>query len=173
MSGQPANGSGQTIAIIDAYNDPNIASELAVFDSTYNLPAPPSLTVVGETGTVLPRTDANWAEEESLDVEWAHAYRAGANIVLVETNSFNVPDLVAGIKTAAAQPGVSVVSMSWGGSEIPYCGLLRPPVHGRRDHLRGRQRRQWPFRRSPVARFVELRRRGRRDDPPGRHRRYL
>jgi hypothetical protein len=121
LNGQAANGSGQTIAIVDAYNDPNIAAELATFDSTNNLPAPPNLTVVGETGTqVLPRTDVGWAQEEALDIEWAHAIAPGAGIVLVETNSFNIPDLMAGVKTAAAQPGVSVVSMSWGGSEFPY-----------------------------------------------------
>ena len=123
--GQAANGSGQTIAIVDAYNDPNIAAELAMFDSTNNLPAPPSLTVVGETGTqALPRTDVSWAQEEALDVEWAHAIAPGASIVLVETNSFNIPDLMAGVKTAVAQPGVSVVSMSWGGSEISYVTSL-------------------------------------------------
>jgi len=121
LGGQAANGSGQTIAIVDAYNDPNIAAELAMFDSTNNLPAPPSLTVVGEMGTqALPRTDVGWAQEEALDVEWAHAIAPGASIVLVETSSFSIPDLMAGVKTAAAQPGVSVVSMSWGGSESPY-----------------------------------------------------
>ena len=96
----------------------------------------------------------SWAQEEALDVEWAHAIAPGASIVLVETNSFSIPDLMAGVKTAAAQPGVSVVSMSWGGSESPVCDLLRPPIHDRRNHLRGRQRRRRPLRRSPVARFV-------------------
>src|SRR5207249_4275506 len=103
-------------------NDPNIATELSVFDATYNLPAPPSLTVLGQTGTSssLPRTDAGWAGEEALDVEWAHALAPGAGIVLVESNSSSIPDLIAGVKTAAAQPGVSVVSMSWGGSEFHF-----------------------------------------------------
>ncbi len=120
FGGKPADGSGQTIAIVDAYNDPNIAAELAFFDTSNNLPAPPSLTVVGQSGTsALPRTDAGWAQEEALDVEWAHAIAPGASIVLVETNSFSMPDLMAGVKTAAALPGVSVVSMSWGGSELP------------------------------------------------------
>ena len=72
-----ANGLGQKIAIVDAYNDPKIKTELAVFDSAFNLPRPPSLTVVGQTGTsALPSNDAGWALEEALDVEWAQ--RAGA-----------------------------------------------------------------------------------------------
>ena len=54
----PANGSGQTIAIIDAYNDPNITSDLAVFDQAYGIAAPPSLKIVNENGgTTLPGTD--------------------------------------------------------------------------------------------------------------------
>jgi subtilase family serine protease len=116
---QAADGTGQTIAIVDAYNDPNIAGELATFDSTYNLPAPPRLSVVGQGGTTaLPRSDAGWAAEEALDVEWAHAIAPGAAIVLVETNSPNMPDLMAGVKTAVSLAGVSVVSMSWGGPEF-------------------------------------------------------
>src|SRR4051794_37144470 len=51
FGGRAADGSGQTIAIVDAYNDPNIAIELAAFDLEFNLPAPPSLTVVGQTGS--------------------------------------------------------------------------------------------------------------------------
>ncbi len=119
FGGSAATGAGQTIAIVDAFNDPNIAAELAMFDSTYSLPAPPSLTIVGENGMQsLPRTNAGWAQEEALDVEWAHAIAPGASLVLVETNSGSIPDLMAGVKTAASMPGVSVVSMSWGGSEF-------------------------------------------------------
>jgi hypothetical protein len=52
--------------------------------------------------------------EEALDVEWIHAIAPGAQIVLVEANSQSLSDLMAGVATAAKQPGVSVVSMSWG-----------------------------------------------------------
>jgi subtilase family serine protease len=121
FNAQAADGTGQTIAIVDAYNDPNIAAELSTFDSTYNLPAPPSLIVVGQTGTsALPRTDAGWAGEEAMDVEWAHAIAPGASLILVETDSSEMPDLTAGVKTAASLAGVSVVSMSWGGPEFHY-----------------------------------------------------
>ena len=110
-------GNGETIAIVDAYNDPNIAADLAKFDSQYNLPAA-NLTVENESGqtTRLPQTDAGWSLEISLDVEWAHAAAPGAKIVLVEANSASTSDLMAAVQTAAKQ--ANVVSMSWGGSEF-------------------------------------------------------
>ena len=107
------DGSGQTIAIIDAYDQPNIASDLATFDRTYGLPAPPSFTKVDQNGgTNYPPADQGWGLEISLDVEWAHAMAPGASILLVEAT-----DLLAGVNYARNLPGVSVVSMSWGGSE--------------------------------------------------------
>jgi subtilase family serine protease len=112
------DGSGQTIAIVDAYNQPNIASDLATFDSMYGIAAPPSFKVVNENGgSSLPTSDSTWGLEESLDVEWAHAMAPGANILLVEASSSGYGDQMAAVNYARNQPGVSVVSMSWGGSE--------------------------------------------------------
>ena len=113
------DGSGQTIAIVDAYSQPNIASDLQAFDSTYGLPAPPNFTVVNQTGgNTLPAANTSWGLEESLDVEWAHAMAPGANIVLVEANSASYSDLMTAVNYARNQPGVSVVSMSWGSGEL-------------------------------------------------------
>jgi hypothetical protein len=119
-SGIKATGAGQTIAIVDAYNDPNIANDLNVFDQQFGLSAPPSFKVVSQTGSTsaLPATDAGWATEISLDVEWAHAMAPGANILLVEANSSSLTDLLAAVHYAGSAQGVSVVSMSWGGSEF-------------------------------------------------------
>ncbi len=112
------DGTGQTIAIIDAYNQPNITADLQTFDSMYGLAAPPSFKVVNQTGgTTLPTTDQGWGLEETLDVEWAHAMAPQANIVLVEANSNSYSDLFTAVQYATSQPGVSVVSMSWGGGE--------------------------------------------------------
>jgi subtilase family serine protease len=112
------NGSGQTIAIIDAYDQPNIASNLATFDATYGIAAPPSFTKVNEFGGVTPpAASASWGLEISLDVEWAHAIAPGANILLVEANSSSWSDLLTAVNFARNVPGVSVVSMSFGGSE--------------------------------------------------------
>ena len=113
-----ADGRGQTIAIIDAFNHPNIASDVNVFSQQFGLPAA-TLTVVNQTGgSRLPRTDAGWAGEIALDVEWAHAIAPAAGILLVEADSPETADLMAAVDTARHAPGVSAVSMSWGGSEF-------------------------------------------------------
>lgn len=113
------DGSGQTIAIVDAYNQPNIGGDLQAFDSAYGLPAPPNFVVLNQSGgTTLPANNTSWGVEESLDVEWAHAIAPGANILLVEASSDNYSDLVAAANYARTQPGVSVVSISWGSTEF-------------------------------------------------------
>ncbi len=113
----PNGGAGQTIGIVDAYNDPNVQSDLAVFDSTFGLPAA-SLTVDNESGTTtrLPSTDPGWSQEIAMDVEWAHAAAPMAKLVLVEANSENTPDLMAAVRVAASR--ANIVSMSWGGGEF-------------------------------------------------------
>ncbi|MDR3632309.1 MAG: S53 family peptidase [Isosphaeraceae bacterium] len=109
-------GSGETIAIVDAYNDPNIAKDLAAFSTQFGLPAA-NLSVVNENGgSSLPAANAGWAEEIALDVEWAHAAAPGAKIVLVEASSASLSDLITAVKTASKS--ANVVSMSWGGSEF-------------------------------------------------------
>jgi hypothetical protein len=116
-----ADGTGQTIAIIAADNQPNITTDLATFDSKYGLTAPPSLRVVNQTGgTTLPTTYSSGAAiETSLDVEWSHAMAPGANIVVIECNSTQFSDLIAGgVTTANSITGVSVVSISYGSPEF-------------------------------------------------------
>ncbi len=128
------DGSGQTIAIVNAYNNPAICQSLDTFDTQFGLttlgpslyqqygPASSFLTVMNQNGqtTSLPLTDPsgvgteNWELEAALDVEWTHAIAPGAQIVLVEANSQSLSDLMASVATAASQPGVSVVTMSWG-----------------------------------------------------------
>ena len=114
-----ADGRGQTIAIVDAYNDPNIVSDLNVFDNQFGVSSPPSLHVTNQSGgATLPSTDAGWSGEIALDVEWVHAIAPDANILLVEANSSTLQDLMAAVNYARHASGVSVVSMSWGGSEF-------------------------------------------------------
>ena len=96
FNGTAGTGSGETIAIVDAYNDPDIQSNLNTFDSEFSLPAT-TVKVVNETGgTSLPGTDptGGWELEESLDVEWAHAMAPGASILLVEASSASHSDLL-------------------------------------------------------------------------------
>jgi subtilase family serine protease len=113
------DGSGQTIAIVDAYDDPNIQSDLHAFDQQFNINEPASFFTKTSPSGVLPAADPNWAVEIALDVEWAHAIASGAKILLVEAASDSLTDLLNAVKFAAAQPGVDVVSMSWGANEFP------------------------------------------------------
>ena len=116
--GRLERSSGETIAIVDAYDDPDIQSDLNTFDTQFGLPAI-TIKQVNETGgTSLPAADSTggWELEESLDVEWAHAMAPGANILLVEASSSSTTDLLAGVSYAAAH--ANVVSMSWGTSEF-------------------------------------------------------
>ena len=124
FDGIAGDGSGQTIAIVDALDDPNAASDLHQFDSYYGLPDPPSFEVLDEYGgNNLPTNDGpgpiSWEVEESLDVQWAHVTAPAASIVLIEANSASLDDLLQGVQTAAALPNVVAVSMSWGGQEGP------------------------------------------------------
>jgi len=109
------DGTGQTIAIVDAYDSPTIAADLAAFDARYNLPAAKLIKATPGGGT--PASDSGWALEIALDVEWAHVTAPGATILLVEANSASDTDLLAGVDYAVAR-GAKQVSMSWGGGEF-------------------------------------------------------
>ena len=112
--GVKADGTGQTIAIISAYDAPNVAADAATFSSRLGLPALPSFRKVSQTGgTHYPRFDSTWAVQSTYDVELAHALAPGANILLVEADSAEPKDLFAAVDFARSQPDVSVVSMSW------------------------------------------------------------
>ncbi|MFF7752516.1 putative Ig domain-containing protein [Streptomyces sp. NPDC007971] len=115
-------GSGMTVAIVDAYNDPNAESDLATYRSTYGLSACTKangcfkqLSQTGST-TSLPTNDSGWAGEEALDIDMVSAVCPNCSIDLVEANSANDTDL--GIaENEAVTLGAKVVSNSWGGSE--------------------------------------------------------
>ncbi len=114
-----ANGAGETIAIVDAFGDPDIAGDLQTFDANFgitnnNASGQFVLTVDTPEGAVA--TDSGWATEESLDVEWAHAIAPEANIMLVEATAATTTALTSAVVWAAEQPDVVAVSMSWGDS---------------------------------------------------------
>ncbi len=114
------NGAGQTIALIDMYHDPNLASDLHTFDQRFGLPDP-ALNVINQAGN---QVDDSWGQEESLDVEVAHAIAPAAGIVVVEaapgvTNDQMLQNLLSAVRTASQTPGVTVVSISWGFNEFP------------------------------------------------------
>jgi subtilase family serine protease len=119
------------IAIVDAYDDPNIAKDLATYSATFNIPSLPTCTGAiknssvpcfqkvnqrGQTGS-YPSANAGWALEIALDVETAHATCQNCRILLVEASSASYANLMTGVDTAVAL-GANVVSNSYGGSEF-------------------------------------------------------
>lgn len=115
-------GAGQTVAVVDAYNDPNAASDLATYRGTFGLPA---CTVdsgcfrqVSQTGsaTSLPANNGGWAQEESLDLDMVSAICPNCRILLVEANSASMTDLGTAVNEAV-NLGATEVSNSYGGSE--------------------------------------------------------
>ena len=118
-----ASGSGQTVAIVDAYDDPRIEKDLATFDSNYGLPSCTAengcFRKVGQTGSPssLPPADTSgWSIEISLDVEMAHSACQSCKILLVEANSEDNADLAAAVNEAVAL-GADEISNSYGSPE--------------------------------------------------------
>ncbi len=121
----------QTIALVDAFDDPNIAADLKVYDEEFDLPACTEangcfkkLNQRGEAGhppstkTEAEREEAEgWALEISTDVEAAHAVCQNCRIVLVEAENSAYANLMAAETTASGVVGASEISNSWGGSE--------------------------------------------------------
>ena len=124
-------GTGQTIVIIDAYGSATIQGDLATFDTGFGLPAPPSFTIITPEGAIK-GSNADWAAETSLDVEYAHAMAPGANILLVETpvaeteGAVGFKDIVAaenhviGHEATLGITGGVVISQSFGATEQTF-----------------------------------------------------
>jgi hypothetical protein len=116
----PADGQGQTIAVVDAYTDPAIAFDLQQFSQAFGLPqmdgqgGDPTFTAANPFGAGPPPSGYGTIET-ALDVEWAHAIAPFANILLVYGQSNDAGALDAAANYAAGQPGVSVLSTSFGG----------------------------------------------------------
>jgi hypothetical protein len=121
------DGAGQTVAVVDAYDDPKAEADLAVYRSTFALSACTSangcFVKVNQSGATspLPGTDptGGWEAEESLDLDMVSAICPNCNIVLVEADSPNNLNLFTAEDTAASTCGATVISNSWGESEYP------------------------------------------------------
>lgn len=110
-------GSGKTVAVVDAYDDPTISSDLAYFSSYYHLACNSCFTKVNQNGgTSYPKANSGWALEIALDVEWAHAIAPDAHILLVEASSSSFNNLLAAESYASMH--AQYVTNSWGGSEF-------------------------------------------------------
>lgn len=124
-------GDGQIIGIVDAYDVPAVESDLAVFSTTFGLPACTKasgcLTVIYATG-VKPAQNVGWSDETSLDVQWAHAIAPNAKILLVEAPKGTMGALLAAVPVAVKN-GANIVSMSWGSSsEFSFEAAIDPYV---------------------------------------------
>lgn len=113
-------GAGQTIGVVDAYDDANAESDLGVFSKQFNLPSCTTgngcFRKIYSSGR-KPAANSNWSVEISLDIEWAHAIAPQAKLVLIEAPSNNLSDLLSGVDVAVRN-GASAVSVSWTAGEV-------------------------------------------------------
>jgi subtilase family serine protease len=115
-------GSGQTVAIVDAFDDPTAESDLAAYRSFYGLPpcttASGCFRKVNENGGTLPMPPPNpdWDLEISLDLDMVSAVCPNCHILLVEATTNLDSDLYTGVDTAA-RLGANAISNSYGGDE--------------------------------------------------------
>jgi subtilase family serine protease len=109
------NGNGTTVAIVDAYDDPDAASNLSVYRAEYGLPACTTSSGCFTKQQYTSRTNGGWAEEESLDLDMVSAICPNCSILLVEAASTSISALSAAEEYATAH--ASYVSNSWSGNE--------------------------------------------------------
>lgn len=114
------DGTGHTIVIIDAFQNPNLATQVATYTAFYGLPAI-NLTQIAPDGLTAFDPSNNdmvgWAEEISLDVEWAHNIAPGAKIVLVLAKSDQDADIQSALNYAVTNNLGDIISMSFGENE--------------------------------------------------------
>jgi len=124
-SAAAADGTGQTVAVVDSFDDPNAASDLAVYRTQFGLPACTTangcFSKVNENGQASPLpspapADDDWTGEESLDVDMVSAICPNCHILLVEATSESNDDLGTAVNTAVSL-GAKFVSNSYGGDE--------------------------------------------------------
>ncbi len=112
---KPTGGKGQIVAIVDAYDNPNAASDLAAYRSYFGIPAA-NFTKYNQTGQTsnYPAGNTGWGLEEDLDIEMVSVSCPLCTIYLVEANSNNSSDLSAA-EAEAAKLGATVISNSYDG----------------------------------------------------------
>src|SRR5580698_4294901 len=129
-------GGSRAIAIVDAFDDPDAASDLAAFSAQFGVPAPAKFSVVYAPAGALPGNGqcsagpgtqpaqdptGGWEIEESLDIEYAHSMAPEATLYLVEAQTNNNIDLFCAVSIASnlvKAAGGGEVSMSFGNGEF-------------------------------------------------------
>jgi subtilase family serine protease len=125
-------GQGQTIMIVDSFGSPKLSNDLRAFDQQWGLPNPPALNEFKLGQWQFNKSNATmdgWAEETTLDVEYAHAIAPGATIDVVETpvaeteGVTGFPQMMAAIKWVIDHKKVDVISQSFGATENTFPGF--------------------------------------------------
>lgn len=138
LTGAIAKGSGKTVAIVDAYDDPNALTDLNVYRAHFfsgspalNSPGGPTFAKVNQTGSQakrsLPTPNKGWAEEISLDLDMVSAICPNCKILLVEASSSSFANLGTAVNYAAGRPGVVAISNSYGGSDSTQTSAYNHP----------------------------------------------
>ena len=124
-------GAGETVVVVDAFGSNTIQNDLRTFDTGFDLPPPPSFKIIAPEGAIT-GSNASWATETTLDVEYSHAIAPGANILLVETPVAETEGAVGFKQIVAAEnyvisnekslgiAGGAVISQSFGATEQTF-----------------------------------------------------
>jgi hypothetical protein len=129
LPGESAASSLQTVAVVDAFNDPTAEADLDVYDKQFGLPACTTANgcfrKVNQAGNAspLPPKQGEWAGEISIDVQMARAICQSCRILLVEASSEEFSDLGTAVN-AAVNAGATEISNSYGGPEQPSYASL-------------------------------------------------
>jgi len=109
------DGTGKTIVILDAFDDPYLQADFNTFNAMFGLPNQ-TITRVYPDG--VPPYDPGWSQEMQLDVDWSHAIAPGAKIVMVHGKSNSDEDLVSAANYAVNNNLGDVISMSFGEGDV-------------------------------------------------------
>ena len=141
-----SGGSGKTIAIVDAYDNPNALQDLKVYRQQFGLAGGATVTKMNQSGDVVetldtatgnittgtgaaPSPNTSWGQEIALDLDMASAICPNCRILLVEANSSSLADLGAAVDMVAAKPGVNSISNSYGAKEFLFEGIYEDYYH--------------------------------------------
>ena len=131
-TGRAITGAGKTIVVVDSFGSPTIESDLQTFDAQFGFPNP--VLQIDQFGTIPPFDPTNstmvgWAEETTLDVEYAHSIAPGAKIILAETPVAEVegtsgfPQMMAAEDSLIKSGQADVISQSFGATENTFPGF--------------------------------------------------
>ena len=131
-TGRAITGAGKTIVIVDSFGSPTIESDLQTFDAQFGFPNP--VLQIDQFGAIPPFDPTNstmvgWAEETTLDVEYAHSIAPGAKIILAETPVAEVegtsgfPQMMAAEDSLIKSGQADVISQSFGATENTFPGF--------------------------------------------------